>query len=260
MAITEIGNSYHNNVHKSSYVAQKNDTHTKNRKENELADLKHMAEQPVNISISNEGREYYRNSIQQNGQETYDAVLRRREQLKNEKISMIDYGYEIQKRAAQQNKNADTGRSTLSTIDKANNYVTAYAELYDEIVQGYENGTREIYVADESGTHKLTKDEELDALDAAYKKTVDNFVTMEKTNQHAREIIGEEMEKISKITSRSALAATYLEEQKSRGTDEISENLSGKLYDAIFSFKEKYAMFHSDADNLSQLLANIKIS
>ena len=41
------------------------------------------------------------------------------------------------------------------------------------------------------------------------------------SNQHAREIIGEEMEKISKITSRSALEATYLEEHKSRGTDEI---------------------------------------
>ena len=49
------------------------------------------------------------------------------------------------------------------------------------------------------------------------------------SNQHAREIIGEEMEKISKITSRSALAATYLEEHKSRGTDEIPENLSEKM-------------------------------
>ena len=45
------------------------------------------------------------------------------------------------------------------------------------------------------------------------------------SNQHAREIIGEEMEKISKITSRSALAATYLEEHKSRGTDEIPRKL-----------------------------------
>ena len=78
------------------------------------------------------------------------------------------------------------------------------------------------------------------------------------SNQHAREIIGEEMEKISKITPRSALAATYLEE--SRGTDEIPENLSEKMYNAIFSFKEKYAMFHSDADNLSQLLISVKIS
>lgn len=222
--------------------------------------MPNMAEQSVTLSISDEGREYYRNNFQQNGQETYNDVFERREQLKNEKISLVDYGYEIQKRAAQQNKNADTGRSTLSTTDKANNYVTAYAELYDEIVQGYENGTREIYVADESGTHKLTKDEELDALDAAYKKTVDNFVTMEKTNQHAREIIGEEMEKISKITSRSALTATYLEEQKSRGTDEISENLNEKMYNAVTSFKEKYAIFNPNVDKLSQLLASVKIS
>lgn len=222
--------------------------------------ISNMAEQSVTLSISDEGREYYRNNIQQNGQETYNEVLQRREQLKNEKINRMDYSYEIQKRAAQQNKNADTGRSTLSTIDKANGYVKAYAELYDEIVQGYDNGNRKIYAADESGTHKLTKDDELGALDAAYKKTVDNFVTMEKTNQHAREIIGEEMKKISKITSRSTLAATCLEEQKSRGTDEIPENISEKMYDAIFSFKEKYAMFHSDAGNLSQLLASVKIS
>ena len=86
------------------------------------------------------------------------------------------------------------------------------------------------------------------------------LVMVNYSNQHAREIIGEEMEKISKITSRSALAATYLEEHKSRGTDEIPENLSEKMYDAIFSFKEKYAMFHSDADNLSQLLISVKIS
>lgn len=247
-----------NNMNIASSMTAPKDTKVQN--EDVQMSKKCISEQPVTLSISDEGREYYRNSIQQNGQETYDAVLRRREQLKNEKISMIDYGYEIQKRAAQQNKNTDTGRSALSTIDKANGYVNAYAELYDEIVQGYENGTREIYAADESGMHKLTKDEELDALDAAYKKTVDNFVTMEKTNQHAREIIGEEMEKISKIASRSASAATYLEEQKSRGTDEIPENLSEKMYDAIFSFKEKYAMFHSDADNLSQLLISVKIS
>lgn len=68
------------------------------------------------------------------------------------------------------------------------------------------------------------------------------------------------MEKISKITSRSALAATYLEEQKSRGTDEIPENLNKKMYNAILSFKEKHAMFHSDAGNLSQLLTSVKIS
>lgn len=178
----------------------------------------------------------------------------------NEKISVIDYGYEISKKAAGWNKEAaNTGRNVVSTTDRANGYVAAYAELYDEIIQGYEAGTREIYVADENGTRKLTRDEELSTLDAAYKKTVDDFVTMEKRNQHAREIISEEMDKISKITSRSTLAATYIEEQKTRGEDEIPENLGEKMYEAIFSFKEKYAMFHSNMDNLSQLLMSVKI-
>lgn len=247
-----------NNVNNTTLIITKNDS--KVQEENRQTNEKRTAEQSVKLSISNEGREYYRNSIQQNGQETYDDVLQRREQLKNEKISVIDYGYEISKKAAGWNKEAaNTGRNVLSTTDRANGYVTAYAELYDEIIQGYEAGTREIYVADENGTHKITRDEELSALDAAYKKTVDDFVTMEKTNQHAREIISEEMDKISKITSRSTLAATYIEEQKTREEDEISENLGEKMYDAVFSFKEKYAMFHSNADNLSQLLMSVKI-
>lgn len=247
-----------NNVNNTTLIITKNAS--KVQEENKQTNEKRTAEQSVKLSISNEGREYYRNSIQQNGQETYDDVLQRREQLINEKISVIDYGYEISKKAAGWNKEAaNTGRNVVSTTDRANGYVAAYAELYDEIIQGYEAGTREIYVADENGTRKLTRDEELSALDAAYKKTVDDFVTMEKTNQHAREIISEEMDKISKITSRSTLAATYIEEQKTREEDEISENLGEKMYDAVFSFKEKYAMFHSNADNLSQLLMSVKI-
>ena len=247
-----------NNVNNTTLIITKNAS--KVQEENKQTNEKRTAEQSVKLSISNEGREYYRNSIQQNGQETYDDVLQRREQLINEKISVIDYGYEISKKAAGWNKEAaNTGRNVVSTTDRANGYVAAYAELYDEIIQGYEAGTREIYVADENGTRKLTRDEELSTLDAAYKKTVDDFVTMEKRNQHAREIISEEMDKISKITSRSTLAATYIEEQKTRGEDEIPENLGEKMYDAIFSFKEKYAMFHSNADNLSQLLMSVKI-
>ena len=247
-----------NNVNNTTLIITKNDS--KVQEENKQTNEKRTAEQSVKLSISNEGREYYRNSIQQNGQETYDDVLQRREQLKNEKISVIDYGYEISKKAAGWNKEAaNTGRNVLSTTDRANGYVAAYAELYDEIVQGYESGTREIYVTDENGTHKLTKDEELSNLDAAYKKTVDDFVTMETTNQHARGIIGEEMNKISKITTRSTLASAYIEEQKTRGKDEITENLGKKMYGAITSFKEKYTMIQPGKEQLSQLLMSIKM-
>ena len=247
--------SYMNNMNP---IIEKNDA--KVQKENKQANEKHTMEQSVKLSISNDGMEHYRKHIQQNGQETYDDVLQRRELLKSGKISDVDYGYEISKKAAELNKDAaNAGQNALSTTDRANGYVAAYAELYDEIVQGYESGTREIYVTDENGTHKLTKDEELSNLDVAYKKTVDDFVTMETTNQHARGIIGEEMNKISKITARSTLASTYIEEQKNRGKDEITENLGKKMYGAITSFKEKYTMIQPNIEQLSQLLMSIKI-
>ena len=244
MAISGIGSSYNQIGAATNYVQEKTTAKEAGRK---------MAEQPVRLSISNEGKERYRNSIQQGGQESYDAVLQRREQLKNEKISFVDYGYEISKRAG-------AGESVLSAAGKADGYVEAYAELYDEIVQGYEDGTREIYVAGEDGPRKLMKDEELDALDAAYKKTVDSFVTMEQTNQRARTIIGEEAEKIAKISRRETKAADFLKEQKARGTDKVPENLNEKMLSAVASFKEKYAAFNPNAGTLSQLLAGIKIS
>ena len=244
-----------NYMNNTNLIVEKNNV--KVQKENKQTNEKHTTEQSVKLSISNEGMEYYRNCIQQNRQETYDDVLQRRELLKSEKIRDIDYGYEISKKAAELNKDAaNAGKKALSTTDRANGYVAAYAELYDEIVQGYESGTREIYVTDENGTHKLTKDEELSNLDAAYKKTVDDFVTMETTNQHARGIIGEEMNKISKITTRSTLASAYIEEQKTRGKDESPENLTEKMYGAITSFKEKYTMIQP---NREQLLMSIKI-
>ena len=236
MAISGIGSSYNQIGAATNYVQEKTTAKEAGRK---------MAQQPVRLSISNEGKEHYRNSIQQGGQESYDAVLQRREQLKNEKISLVDYGYEISKRAG-------AGESVLSTAGKADGYVKAYAELYDEIVQGYEDGTREIYVAGENGPRKLTKDEELDALDAAYKKTVDSFVTMEQTNQRARTIIGAEAEKIAKISRRETKAADFLKEQKARGTDKVPENLNEKMLSAVASFKEKYAAFNPNAGTLSQ--------
>lgn len=91
--------SYMNNMNP---IIEKNDA--KVQKENKQANEKHTMEQSVKLSISNDGMEHYRKHIQQNGQETYDDVLLRRELLKSGKISDVDYGYEISKKAAELTK------------------------------------------------------------------------------------------------------------------------------------------------------------
>lgn len=68
MAISGIGSSYNQTGIATNYVQEKITAKEAGRK---------MAEQPVRLSISNEGKEYYRNSIQQGGQESYDIILQR---------------------------------------------------------------------------------------------------------------------------------------------------------------------------------------
>ena len=114
----------------SNYMNNTNSIMEKNtdkvQKGNSQTNEKHTVGQSVKLSISNEGLEYYRNRIQQSGQEKYDDVVQRKELLASKKISDIDYSYEIQKKAAQQNQNVDTGKSALNITDKANNLIKFY--------------------------------------------------------------------------------------------------------------------------------------
>ena len=84
----------------SNYMNNTNSIMEKNtdkvQKGNSQTNEKHTVGQSVKLSISNEGLEYYRNRIQQSGQEKYDDVVQRKEQKKKKKISDIDYSYEIQ--------------------------------------------------------------------------------------------------------------------------------------------------------------------
>ena len=58
MAISGIGSSYNQIGAAANYVQEKTNTKDAGRK---------MAEQPVSLSISDAGKEQYRNSVQQGG-------------------------------------------------------------------------------------------------------------------------------------------------------------------------------------------------
>ena len=220
-------------------------------------DKNRITESPVRVSISQEGLE--RSSIQQNGQETYESMMQRREMLK--KTRVMSYGYDLSMKAVELNDAAsENGAKTLSVTDRANGYISAYASMYDEIVRGYENGTREIYVEDEFGMHRLTKEEELKALEEAYKREVDDFVTMEKANEQAYAIVSQEMIKIASVSARSGVAVSEANDSKAMEQHKVPENLNGKMLSAADIFKQNYAAFNPDTDNLSQVLSRVKIS
>ena len=228
-----------------------------NQKEPAQMNNNRVTENPVKVSISQEGID--RSRIQQNGQETFESVMQRREMLK--KTRVMNYGYDLSMKAVELNEAAsENGTKALSVADRANGYISAYASMYDEIVKGYENGTREIYVEDEFGIHRLTKEEELKALDEAYKREVDDFVAMEKANEQAYAIVTEAVKKIASIKSGSGASVSETDNSKAMEQHKVPENLNGKMLSAADIFKQNYAAFNPDTDSLSQILSRVKIS
>ena len=67
--------------------------------------------------------------------------------------------------------NTETYHNDMKGDDFAKNAFSVYADMYDEIKRGYADGTREIYIADNSsefGYRRATEEEEIAALDAAF--------------------------------------------------------------------------------------------
>jgi len=230
----------------------------KNQKNMMQPKMNRITESPVKVSISNEGLERS-SSLQQNKEETYESMMQRREMLK--KTRVMSYGYDLSMKAVELNEAAsENGTKALSVADRANGYISAYASMYDEIVKGYENGTREIYVEDEFGIHRLTKEEELKALDEAYKREVDDFVAMEKANEQAYAIVTEAVKKIASIKSGSGASVSETDNSKAMEQHKVPENLKGRMLSAADIFKQNYAAFNPDTDSLSQILSRVKIS
>ena len=105
-----------NYMNNTNSIMEKNTD--KVQKGNSQTNEKHTVGQSVKLSISNEGLEYYRNRIQQSGQEKYDDVVQRKELLESKKISDIDYSYEIQKEAELQlNTNSTNYKTALQSLN-----------------------------------------------------------------------------------------------------------------------------------------------
>jgi hypothetical protein len=184
---------------------------------------------------------------------------------------------------------ADGRKRTLD--EAATDMLSAYAKIYDNLVKAYANGTREVWIADssvvddgnnenvrtDSSGHtyrKLTKEEDLAALDEAYEAHVTLFQTITR-NRKAIENIYKEQQKwyelieqqkqrlygrsdkdISRISKKLQSDkpnddAWKTEEQKEREKQFVEQvdSLSEKMLKAAELFRKLYAVNQKNAFN-----------
>jgi len=158
----------------------------------------------VTVDISKEGRELLKNETIKNMSCSYEDVLQQRKYLGN---VVLDGG-------RFQSKLNDLENSGVCTEqDWVDCCVDTYKTLYDEIVSGYANGTREKYVSDENskdGLRKLTMSEELQMLNNEYDSQCDYlefFFERYKWEHKSVLKLASLMDKITKDHSRSRYQA-----------------------------------------------------
>ncbi len=210
------------------------------------------------ITISKESRDSYRKKIQEssNHKKTYEDIIKTRNSIKEASKSItVDFGYELSKEVGKL-KEQRTNNNTYSLSNRAEDYVKAYANLYDEIVQGYKNGTREFYVEDENsetGYRKMTMEEELNNLDKAYQKQAHMMDIFAQNTKNAASAFNSAAEKLSKINV--SMANTYRTQAQ---TKDIPENIGQNMINIAQKWKDSYISSNSKYNSMEDILSIIK--
>lgn len=242
----------------SSHTASTNASKKENKqcnKENTTAGV--LSKKFDKLTISGEGTESYRKRISESGQSlTYNSVIQQKKILSGG----INYSYNLSKEADKLYKTDEealTDGNTLSWQTKLDNLGKAYINLRDEIVQGYENGTRQVNVIDESsetGYRTLTMEEELSALDAAYEKNVKSFEELSSQQENAKEIIDEWQEQVAGIKE-GKISKQSVEEQEEQAEQEEANKDEEKSSGMVGINAGKLARMLAAAKTRSQVQA-----
>lgn len=198
----------------------------------------------VKVTISEEGMKSYRERIT-NGQSFEEVQAQRKSLLEGNLSPDMNYKLTLSARVNSLNE-ADKeagGTKYLSNEEKLDNIMEAYTSLYDEIVQGYENGTRVINVADENsenGYRPLTMQEELDDLDRAYESVVNTTVSIMEQSEKVSMAFDKYYAKIQSIgAGRAELANAYADRRDK--VEMMPENAVEKMISERDAWKAVYA-------------------
>lgn len=200
--------------------------------------------QPVKVTISEEGLKSYREKIT-DGQ-SFEEVQEQRKLLLETKLSPdMNYKFTLSAKVNSLNETDKeaSGAKYLSNEEKLDNIMEAYTSLYEEIVQGYEDGTRVINVADENsekGYQTLTMQEELADLDNAYESVVNTTVSIMEQNEKVSVAFEKYYAKIQSIgAGRAELANAYADRRDK--VEMMPENAVEKMISERDAWKAVYA-------------------
>ncbi len=199
---------------------------------------------------------------------SYEDVVNRRNSIKQASKSIIvNYHGQLAEEVGKLKGQRESG-STYSLADKAEDYVKAYGNLYDEIVQGYKDGRYRLrvgkyrviyryaqdgYVEDENsetGYRQLTMEEELSSLDKAYKAATDKA----ETDRKALKIIEEGMAKISKVKG-AGTSATDSNKIQQVENETGQDNIGQKMVTLAQAWKEAYQVSGSKDNGMEKVLS-----
>lgn len=207
------------------------------------------ADNAVKVSISQEGIESYRKQTREKGisgrviaKGNKESIIRQAKQAASA-LTANAYGGEL---AGEMEKlQGQRAGSTYGIADQMEDSVRAYGNLYEEIVQGYQNGTRERYVEDENsetGFRKMTMEEELSGLDRAFQKMADRADT--------REMIEGEFKRLRTEGGKG------LSGNKLQGTDEnVPETTGQKMKRLAQEWRDAYKTSGSKESGMEKVLS-----
>lgn len=196
--------------------------------------------QPVRVTISKEGLESCRGSLA--GGRSWEDAVRQKQLLKDVKLSPdLNYSFRFRIGESLSDEDKKVAGGSMTLHDRMKEMANTYTSLYDEIVQGYESGTREIHVSDPNsagGYRTLTMEEELDALDAAYEDAVRAREEIEKRQPGAQKAFEDYKKKLEKFgAKRTEAVSGAIERMKHAKTP---EKLSERMIASKNAWKQQY--------------------
>lgn len=204
---------------------------------------------PVELTISDEGKEQYRKSI-----EPYQTDIKEQEKV----LDIFRNGTVLTSSGLEASLCSSLKESIVSgkgnIQEKAEDLLGVYAKMYDEISKGYDNGTKAFYVSDNKAhLTKLTKEEALAELDRSYGRVSEQMEAWENIRRREEAAMpgfakwAKEIAELKESRGRDAteernfLRDYEQKKQRNKAADDIEiEGFSKKMLDVTNDFKEQY--------------------